>query len=182
MRTGERAMKVPAPVRAMVLRPVRAARRLWRRSLQTRVIASTVVLCGIVVFLAGWALLDNIAHGLTENRRDAAVAQARTGFDTAQARLDAAVESPGETTQSSSLTQIVDSLTAASPQSRVYDMVLEGPLNASGNGPVRSSTDLAPGTVPDDLQDAVVSGSGTYWRYSELNLVADHGEQAGVVV
>jgi len=184
MGTGERAMKVPAPVRAMVLRPVRAARRLWRRSLQIRVIASTVVLCGVVVVLAGWALLDNIAHGLAENRRDAAIAQARTGYNTAQARLDAAVESPGDSTQSASLTQLVDSLTAASPKSRVYDMVLEGPLNASGHGPVRTSTELAKGTVPDDLQHAVVSGRGTYWRYSELPLAggSQSDDQAGVVV
>src|SRR5699024_5348578 len=131
MGTGERAMKVPAPVRAMVLRPVRAARRLWRRSLQMRVIASTVVLCGVVVVLAGWALLDNIAHGLAENRRDAAIAQARTGYNTAQARLDAAVESPGDSTQSASLTQLVDSLTAASPKSRVYDMVLRSEEHTS---------------------------------------------------
>lgn len=164
------------------LRPVRAVHRIWRRSLQTRVIASTVVLCGVVVILAGWALLDNIAHGLTENRRDAAIAQARTGYNTAQARLDAAVESPGDSTQSASLTQIVDSLTAASPKSRVYDVVLEGPLNASGHGPVRTSTDLASGTVPDDLQHAVVSGRGTFWRYSDLPLAGNPDAQPGVVV
>lgn len=166
----------------MIKRPIQALWGLWRRSLQTRVIASTVLVSGIVIFLAGWTLLDNVAQGLTENRRQAAIAQARTGFDTAQSRLDATADAQSEPTQSSSLTQIVDSLTAASPQSRVYDIVLEGPLNSTGNGPVRSSTELHPGTVPADLKETVVNGRGTYWRFNTLSLLPGRHQHPGVVV
>lgn len=145
-------------------------------------IVSTVVLGSIVVFLAGWALLDNIAQGLADNRRDAAIAQARTGFETAQSRLNAAVDSPDDPSQSSSLTQIVESLSASSSKSRRYDMILVGPLNSSGNGPVRSSGSVVLDTVPDDLQNSVISGRGAYWRYSKLSLLGNQDKRPGVVV
>ncbi len=71
---------------------IRRVTGLWRRSLQARVVTSTVLLVAIVVGLVGWALLQQIADGLTSSRTASAVAEARSGFEKAQAELDVAVE------------------------------------------------------------------------------------------
>ena len=71
---------------------IRRVGRLWRRSLQTRVVTSTVLLVTLAVGVVGWALLQQVADGLTGSRTGSAVAEARSGFEKAQAELDVAVE------------------------------------------------------------------------------------------
>ena len=112
----------------------------------------------------------------------AAISEARSGFEAAQARLDAAVETePG--TQSQSLTQMVDSLTSSRGAQRTYELVLQGPLAAAGGQvPVRSSAAILPDALPDDLADTVKSKDGTYWRYSKLGLLGGKDREASVVV
>jgi two-component system sensor histidine kinase MtrB len=155
---------------------------LWRRSIQARVVTSTIVLSGLVIGLTGWALLHDVAGGLAEDRRTAAIAEARSGFEYAQTQLDAAVDTE-PTAQSQSLTQMVDSLTRSRGAQRTYELVLEGPfVSATGDVPVRSSAAIAPGSLPQDLTTAVRSGPGTFWRYSDLSLLGATGESPSVVV
>ena len=71
--------------------------RLWRRSIQTRVVASTILLSTLVIGATGWALLSDVADGLADSRRRTAIAEARSGFQVAQDQLDAALESEPET-------------------------------------------------------------------------------------
>ncbi|MFC5677767.1 MtrAB system histidine kinase MtrB [Aeromicrobium endophyticum] len=156
--------------------------RIWRRSIQTRVVTSTIVLSTLVVAFTGWALLRDVADGLADGRREAAVSEARSGFDYAQTQLDATVETE-QSTQSQVLTQMVDSLTRTRGAQRTYELVLEGPLlTDDGQVPVRSSAAVEPGSVPADLADAVRSGSGTFWRYSDLALLGSSSTQPSVVV
>ena len=160
---------------------IRRVASLWRRSLQTRVVTSTVLLVALVVGLVGWALLRQVADGLTESRSDTAVAEARTGFEKAQAELDAAVETQPQA-QAPTLTQLVDSVTDTDSENRAYELVLEGPLGSgSGAPPVRSSAELAPGSLPTDLRAEVLDGPGVFWRYSELSLVGSDASPAVVV-
>ena len=63
---------------------MRALAGLWRRSIQARVVTSTIVLSTLVISLTGWALLRDVASGLAESRRTAAISEARSGFDNAQ--------------------------------------------------------------------------------------------------
>ena len=51
--------------------------KLWRRSIQARVVTSTIVLSTLVIGLTGWALLRDVASGLAESRRTAAIAEAQ---------------------------------------------------------------------------------------------------------
>jgi two-component system sensor histidine kinase MtrB len=156
--------------------------RVWRRSLQARVVTSTIVLSTLVISLTGWALLRDVASGLADSRRAAAVSEARSGFDYAQAQLDAAVETDA-TTQSQALTQMVDSLTRSRGAKRTYELVLEGPLlTKDGQVPVRSSAAIQPGSLPQDLADTVRSEPGTYWRYSDLALLGATQSDPSVVV
>ncbi len=156
--------------------------RVWRRSIQTRVVTSTIVLSTLVVALTGWALLRDVASGLADSRRAAAVSEARSGFDYAQTQLDATVETE-QSTQSQALTQMVDSLTRSRGAQRTYELVLEGPLlTDDGQVPVRSSAAIGAGSLPTDLADAVRTGPGTFWRYSDLALLGSSTSEPSVVV
>lgn len=157
-------------------------RSLWRRSLQTRVVTSTVVLSGIVVSLTGWALLTSVAEGLAEGRQETVVAEARAGFAAAQAQLDAAVETE-PTTQSQTLTQLVDALTQTDAAGRGYELLLEGPLTEDEDVvATRSSVELGEGAVPADLQGTVRGTSGTFWRFADLSLLGSQDAVPSVVV
>lgn len=144
-------------------------------------VTSTVVLVTLVVGLVGWALLQEIADGLTMSRTDSAVAEARSGFEKAQSELDVAVETQPQA-QAATLTQLVDAVTETDSESRSYELVLEGPLEGgAGSPPVRSSGALGPGAVPRDLRTQVLGRPGVFWRYSELSLLHS-GSRPAVVV
>ncbi len=156
-------------------------RSLWRRSLQTRVVTSTIVLSALAIGLTGWVLLSTVASELAENRREVAVAEARSGFQYAQDQLDAAVDTEAAP-QSEALTQMVDSLTAARGTARTYELVLKGPLSGDDSvGPVRSSSAMSTSTLPSGLVDRVQGRSGTYWQFSDLSLT-DTADREPVVV
>ncbi|MGA8988533.1 MtrAB system histidine kinase MtrB [Aeromicrobium sp.] len=156
--------------------------RIWRRSIQARVVTSTIVLSALVISLTGWALLRDVAAGLADGRRVAAISEARSGFDYAQTQLDAAVETE-PATQSQTLTRMVDSLTTSRGAKRTYELVLEGPLSKKrGQVPVRSSAAIEPGSLPADLNKAVRSEAGTFWRYSDLALLGAADPEPSVVV
>ncbi|GAA3532090.1 hypothetical protein AFL01nite_20110 [Aeromicrobium flavum] len=142
---------------------------LWRRSLRTRVVINTLLLSTAVILVVGWALLRDVADGLAENRRDAAIGEARAGLEQAQSQLDAAVDSE-PTRQSQALTQLVDALAATRGENRSYELVLQGPLAEAGGAPVRASGNVGIDDVPADLVREVASEQGTFWTFSELSL------------
>ncbi|WP_435707104.1 MtrAB system histidine kinase MtrB [Aeromicrobium sp. CF3.5] len=157
-------------------------RRLWRRSLSTRVVVSTLVLSALVIGFTGWALLRDVADGLADSRREVAVAEARSGFAYAQGQLDSAVDTEAAP-QSESLTQMVDSLTVARGTTRTYELVLQGPLSGERSpGPVRSSSGVSIASLPPGLVETVSSGDGTYWQFSDLSLSDANDREAAVVV
>lgn len=155
---------------------------LWRRSIQARVVTSTIVLSTLVISLTGWALLRDVASGLVESRRVTAISEARSGFESTQQQIDAAVETD-PTTQSQPLTQMVDSLTSSRGAARSYELVLEGPLaSASAQVPIRSSAAIASGSLPQDLIAQVDGQRGIFWRYSKLGVLGSSDRDPGVVV
>ena len=157
-------------------------RRLWRRSLSTRVVVSTLVLSALVISVTGWALLRDVADGLADSRREVAVAEARSGFAYAQGQLDSAVDTEAAP-QSEALTQMVDSLTVARGTTRTYELVLQGPLSDERSpGPVRSSSGVSIASLPSGLVETVSSGDGTYWQFSDLSLTDTDAREAAVVV
>ncbi len=155
--------------------------RVWRRSLRTRVVAQTVILSSVMIVLIGWVLLHNVADGLAENRRVAAIDEAQTGITRAQQYLDAAVGSRPEQ-QSRVLTQLIDTLTATSGTSRTFDVLLYGPVPSSGPTSVRSSGALNLQDIPVDLKQQVETESGLWWRFSELGVLASADSEAAVIV
>jgi two-component system sensor histidine kinase MtrB len=72
-----------------LLEPVRAVRRLWRRSLQLRVVATTLAVSGVVVLCLGVVLVDRITDGLVDGKRRSALYEAETGQTYARQQLQA---------------------------------------------------------------------------------------------
>ncbi|MEH3033056.1 MAG: MtrAB system histidine kinase MtrB [Aeromicrobium erythreum] len=160
---------------------LRGAVGVWRRSIQARVVVSTIVLSALVVVLTGWALLARVSDGLTDSRRDAAIGEARVGFESAQAQFDAAVVTD-PATQAQTLNQLVDSLTGPRDAPRSHEVVLAGPLAGAGQQvPVRSSSALDESAIPADLRRSVERRSGVLWRYSAIPREGGGTEPALVV-
>jgi two-component system, OmpR family, sensor histidine kinase MtrB len=68
----------------------------WRRSLQLRVAATTLLVTGVVVLVVGALLVGRITAGLLDAKRKAAVAETKTGLAIAQSQLTAASRDDAE--------------------------------------------------------------------------------------
>ncbi|HSE72264.1 MAG TPA: MtrAB system histidine kinase MtrB [Nocardioidaceae bacterium] len=156
---------------------MRRAATFWRRSIQARVVVSTLLLSAIVVSLVGWILLRQITDGLVAGKTQASVADATRGAFEAQARLAAA---PGtEFDSSAQLDQLVASIVARGDV-QGYDVVLDGPVQPDGEvsvvgGGVRKSPDVSTVSIPDPLRSVVESKQGTSWTYSVIRYESDTG-------
>jgi two-component system sensor histidine kinase MtrB len=157
------------PVRTAVARAVASVVRLWRRSLQFRVVLSTVALSALVVALLGVALLRQISDGLVNERVDVALAEAGQSSAEVQTSLSAASTDFDVDAQLNDLAAGV----VERGRSRGYDVALIGPL-ASGaggsGGGQRLSPGLDPSSVPTDLRRRVeaAAGVGQGWTFTEL--------------
>jgi two-component system sensor histidine kinase MtrB len=154
--------------------------RLWRRSIQTRVVASTVALSALFIGATGWALIADVADSLAAARRDAAAGEVRLALAEAQSELDATVDA-APAAQVQVLNSLVDSVTEVEGSARAYELVLEGPLGAE-DVPIRSSVALEPGSVPASLRRTVVNRDGTYASYSSMAALGSDERHPAVVI
>ena len=132
-----------------------AARRgltFWRRSIQARVVASTLLLSAAVVGVVGWFLLQQTRDGLLEQRVDAVVAEANNETTEARTRLAAA---PGtDIDRSAQQRDLVDPIIQRG-DTRGFSVVLAGPVGSDGliaDGVAFRSADLDTSSVPVSLQ------------------------------
>lgn len=154
--------------------PLRRLARLWRRSIQARVVIGTLTLSAILAALAGWILLHQVTDGLLDSRRQAALTQAAAGVDTAQAKLNAA-EVGDFFDVGPVLGQLIDVL---SPRDIVRDdfgVVIIGPLDRSdpdltATGGTRASGGvIASASIPAELMHKVQTTPGSWWAYSRVS-------------
>ncbi|CAA9343304.1 MAG: Two component system sensor histidine kinase MtrB [uncultured Nocardioidaceae bacterium] len=173
-----------APTRTGPLRRVTAA---WRRSIQLRVVLSTVVLSALVVSLVGWALLRQITGGLVDDRVEVALEEAARSSSGVQESLTAATAEFDASTQLPALVSTIVSRAGA----QGYEVVLVGPLPEAGGATSPASGErFTPGldlrSVPTRLEAVVESpeSSGSSWTFSTLSYDADTGRPPvpGVVV
>jgi two-component system response regulator MtrA len=95
--------------------------RRWHRSLQLRVIGTTLVVSVAVVAVLGIFLMQQIASGLLNNERKAAITQANEGLTFAQS--DADVLGPNGN-HASALISLVTQLQSGSGLGNTYDVVV----------------------------------------------------------
>ncbi|MBA2464647.1 MAG: HAMP domain-containing histidine kinase, partial [Nocardioidaceae bacterium] len=144
----------------------------WRRSIQARVVISTLLLSAVVAAVVGWVLLDQVSDGLVDGKTRSSVAEATRGTVDAQRRLSGA--SGTEFDASAQLTQLVASIVQRG-QVQGYDVVLTGPVAGSSEGVAAGSgtrnsqgvrSDSIPQRLRGEVEAAVFTGVG--WTYTEI--------------
>ncbi len=166
---------------------LRTGLTFWRRSIQARVVASTLILTALAVGAVGWLLLQQVRQGLLDHRVDAVVAEAANEVRDAEQRLSAAsgidVDSSGQ--QRDLVEPIIQrGLT------RGFDVVMAGPITGAGGGRIAAGgTEYSPGlltsSVPRSLEEHFDSPAPLAWTYTTIRSRTDDGDQVarpGVVV
>jgi two-component system sensor histidine kinase MtrB len=128
-------------------------RRRWHRSLQLRVVASTLVISAVVVAVLAFFLIEQIAGGLLANARTAALTQTADGLAVAQSRPDMQGPHGGS---ASALNSLVNDLQASSGPGDLYDVVILAQHNSPGMGGLVGNQALAP-SIPSGLSSKVTA-------------------------
>jgi two-component system sensor histidine kinase MtrB len=157
----------------------------WRRSIQARVVASTVLLSAVVVSIVGWFLLQQTREGLLEHRVDAVVAEANNETAEARTRLESAsvTDTPGAQKR-----ELVEPIILRG-EARGFGVVLAGPVGGPGGEITAGGAMRTPGldasSVPESLEDHFDRPAGTAWTYTSIATESDDGKvstEPGIVV
>nr|WP_308409445.1 MtrAB system histidine kinase MtrB [Streptomyces pinistramenti] len=183
-----------------VRRPLLPALRLWRRNIQLRVVATTLLMSLAVVLLLGVVVVGQVRNGLLTAKAQAAQSQAVGGFGVAQKLADGAGAGTTETddaartgnrgTQDSAtwLTSLVEQL--ASGGQGVFSVVAlssdtEEPFGDASRGTrgPRASGDVDPErSVPRELRRKIETNPGTYREYTQIKRIgSDDGVPAIII-
>ncbi|MFE1403631.1 MtrAB system histidine kinase MtrB [Streptomyces sp. NPDC058770] len=178
---------VPRLLMRWVRRPLLPVVRLWRRNLQLRVVAGTLLMSLAVVLLLGIVVIGQVRNGLLEAKGKAAQTQAAGGFAAAQEKANAPLAPGGQgsgdtadgtTANNSWRTELVDQL--ASGGKNAFNVVAlsadEGTRAPRGSGSVEAAS------VPQNLRDAVNKGPGAFQTYSVIRYANGQDPQPGLVV
>ena len=157
---------------------VRRALTFWRRSIQARVVASTLLLSAIVISGVGWFLLTSTKDGLLDHRVKAVLAEADATTDEARTGLDAA--SGTELNAARQQRELADQIIARG-ETRGFSVILGVPADEgarlSDGGP-EYTTDLDLSSVPASLEKHFEQVAPTAWTYTTI---VTRDDEAGVV-
>jgi len=163
-----RMKRTVAQIRAVAVEVGVLVDAIWRRSLQVRVVVSTLALSAAVVLVLGLVLQTQIAGRILQGKEVDALGQAEAGAAVLEREL-AGVDPDGEGAQGE-LNKALDRLTnaslsddAGSPSAGEFRAVLTTGPREPGRGVDRSGADeVSAGTVADvpaDLRGHVAGGS-----------------------
>ncbi|UQA95123.1 HAMP domain-containing histidine kinase [Streptomyces halobius] len=182
-----------------VRRPLLPALRLWRRNIQLRVVATTLLMSLAVVLLLGVVVVGQVRNGLLTAKAQAAQSQAVGGFGVAQKLADGGggdvlpddhTRTGNRGTQDSAtwLTSLVEQL--ASGGQGVFSVVAlssdsEEPFGDSSRGTrgPRASGDVDPErSVPVELRRKLDAKAGTFRQYTQIKRIgSDEGTPALII-
>ena len=188
-------------------RPFLPGARLWRRNIQLRVVATTLLMSLGVVLMLGIVVIGQVRNGLLEAKTNAAQGQALGGFSVAQNQANsdesqsgpgAAAGTPGVGSPGTAgrgqvdpgtwLTNLVQQL-ASGGQGVYYVVALTSDddqqqfQSPSTRGPRTSGDVLPDDSVPDSLRNAVAQqGGGVYQRETRIIREGDSEGQPGLVI
>ncbi len=154
---------------------LRRALTFWRRSIQARVVASTVVLSAVVVSIVGWYLLQQTRQGLLDHRVAAVVGEANNETTEARNRLAAA---PGTDIDAASQQRELVEPIIERGLTRGFDVVLAGPVGEGGriaDGGAESTPGLDLASVPASLEGHFDRIAGTAWTYTRIRSTGSDG-------
>jgi two-component system sensor histidine kinase MtrB len=157
----------------------------WRRSVQARVVVSTVLLSAVVVGIVGAFLIQQTRDGLLEHRVDAVVGEAEGETEAARTRLGATF---GFDVDESQQQQDLVGPIIVRGATRGFAVVLSPPIGedsrlADGGAKFTQGLDLS--SVPENLEAKFDSLSPTSWTYTDIRTTREIPglpEGPGVVV
>ncbi|WP_395656111.1 MtrAB system histidine kinase MtrB [Nocardioides sp.] len=156
----------------------------WRRSIQARVVASTVLLSAAVISVVGWFLLQQTRDGLLDHRVDAVVAEANDETTGARELLASSVDTGNDAVQQQ---QSLAGIIISRGETRGFSVVLVGPALPGGrisDGGANFTQGLDTSSVPASLEQHFDTSSSTAWTYTTIRSTADGKvtETPGIVV
>jgi two-component system sensor histidine kinase MtrB len=143
----------------------------WRRSLQTRVVLSTLVVSSVVVALFASLLLDSVGRGLVQAKTRASLVEARSSLVLFQARLGV---SEDRTTEAQAL--LLEELAAEVGTRGSSSLVLIGPAP-------RLAFELGDAEVtdvPPELTRRLADDPGTAYVYADVPV--EEEREPGIVI
>ncbi|MFB7636145.1 MtrAB system histidine kinase MtrB [Streptomyces sp. NPDC056149] len=181
-----------------VRRPLLPALRLWRRNIQLRVVATTLLMSLAVVLLLGVVVVGQVRNGLLTAKAQAAQSQAVGGFEVARKLADGGDDnhtddsnrtaSRGSQDSATWLTSLVEQL--ASGGQGVFSVVALssdsdepfGDATPGTRGP-RASGDVDPErSVPPDLRRKLDSKSGTFRQYTQIRRIGSNDGMPALII
>ncbi|NDZ69338.1 MtrAB system histidine kinase MtrB [Streptomyces cyaneofuscatus] len=182
---------VPRLLMRWVRRPLLPAVRLWRRNLQLRVVAGTLLMSIGVVLLLGFVVIGQVRNGLLDAKGKAAQTQAAGGFAAAQEKANASLapggqgtEGPdGMTANTSWRTELVDQLASGGKNAfNVVALSADSVGEGAGSRAPRGSGSVEAASVPERLRQDVGKGQGAFQTYSLIRYSNGNESQPGLVV
>ncbi|MEV7815821.1 MtrAB system histidine kinase MtrB [Streptomyces flaveolus] len=179
-----------------VRRPLLPVMRLWRRNIQLRVVATTLLMSLGVVLLLGFVVIGQVRNGLLDAKVKASQSQATGGFAVAKQKADEAVGGAGAGTgdgtatgdgrQSQNVIQwmsdLVESLSSGG--AGAFDVVTLPVGDDSGGGrSPRGSGNVNPtSSVPAALRERVNSGTSAVQSNTRIVYYGGKDSQPGLVI
>jgi two-component system sensor histidine kinase MtrB len=96
----------------------------WQRSLQVRVVTTTLVVTGMMVLVIGVFIVNQVSAGILHAKRSAAISQAEIGLDYARNKLDD-VDAGSKAEVDSAQDDITSLLTASGSSAGLFSIVIE---------------------------------------------------------
>ncbi|MDQ8705834.1 MtrAB system histidine kinase MtrB [Streptomyces sp. LHD-70] len=160
-----------------VRRPLLPVMRLWRRNIQLRVVAATLVMSLGVVLLLGFVVIGQVRNGLLDAKEKAAQIQATGGFKVAQENAanrvgagsgGAANGDQGKQNAGLWRSDMVTQLSSGG-QSAFHVVALAAGSDAGpGRAPRASGYVEGLKSVPNELRTQVDRGDGAYQSFSRI--------------
>ncbi|MFJ3881974.1 MtrAB system histidine kinase MtrB [Streptomyces sp. NPDC090077] len=177
----------------LVRRPLLPAVRIWRRNIQLRVVAATLLMSLAVVLALGFVVIAQVSKGLLDAKEEAAQSQAAGGFAVAQEKANTpfAVDGPDATDNkvgrdaSTWMNSLVKQL--ASGGQTAFEVVALGAGTGTGEQAApgtqgvkgaRASGNVDPtASVPLTLRRSVNHATGTFKTFWQIRYTAGSGEK-----
>ncbi|MFE9704052.1 two-component system sensor histidine kinase MtrB [Streptomyces sp. NPDC005930] len=175
-----------------VRRPLLPVMRLWRRNIQLKVVATTLLMSLGVVLLLGFVVIGQVRNGLLDAKVKASQSQATGGFTAAKQKAEEAASTGGDDTAPADgrpsqnviqwMSELVKSLSSGGQSA--FDVVTlpMGGESGSGRGPRASgSVDWAV-SVPEDLRERIDGDTAAAQSYTRIVYNSGQASQPGLVI
>ncbi|MET7686184.1 MtrAB system histidine kinase MtrB [Streptomyces sp. NPDC005423] len=175
-----------------VRRPLLPVMRLWRRNIQLKVVATTLLMSLGVVLLLGFVVIGQVRNGLLDAKVKASQSQATGGFSVAKQKADEAASGTSDDGSAPDggssqnviqwMSDLVSSLSSGGQGA--FDVVTlpAGDDSGGGRGP-RASGGVDPtSSVPEDLRTRINGSTAAAQNYTRIIYGAGKDSQPALVI